>query len=257
MVDLEIGPAILRGVRLVIFDKDGTLIELYPYISQTVLQRARRLGEALGLTAEEEAGLVRALGVDVAARRIRPEGPAGIRTRREVLEAAVAYLERIGRPRADVLCREVFAAVDELSARDPKPFIRPARGAIPLVKALRARGCRVAVATQDLTARARLTLQVLGLEDRIDALVGADRVSRPKPHPEAILFLLAQLGVSAAQAVMVGDAPTDLEMAQRAGLVAAIGVLGGIASEETLRAATPHVVPDLCAIRIHPAAKGR
>lgn len=254
MVDLEIGPALLRRVRLVIFDKDGTLIELYPYISQTVLRRARRIGEALGLTPPEEAGLVRALGVEVEARRIRPEGPAGIRPREEVLAAARDYLKRIGRPGGEVICREAFAAVDEISARDPAPFIRPARGAVPLIQALREQGCRVAVATQDLTERGRLALKALGIEDRIDALVGADRVARPKPHPEAILFLLAKLRVPAAQAVMVGDAPTDLEMARRAGLSAAVGVLGGIGPEETLRAATPYVVQDLSAIRVHPAA---
>ncbi|MEJ5357130.1 MAG: HAD family hydrolase [Desulfobacterales bacterium] len=257
MVDLEIGPARLRGVRLVIFDKDGTLIELYPYIARTVFRRARRVGEALGLTPGEEAGLVRALGVEVEGRRIRPEGPAGIRPRGEVLAAAIDYLERIGRPGADIICREAFAAVDELSARDPAPFIRPARGAIPLVKALRKQGCRVAVATQDLTERGRLALKFLGLEEQIDALVGADRVSHPKPHPEAILFLLAELAVPAAQAVMVGDASTDLEMAKRAGLSAAIGVRGGITPEEALRAATPYVVEDLSAIRVRPAAKGR
>ncbi len=256
MVVLEIGRATVGGVRLVIFDKDGTLIELYPYISQTVLLRARRIGRALGLAPPEESGLVRALGVDAAARRIRPEGPAGIRPREEVLAAAVGYLEAIGRPGAEAACREAFAAVDEISARDPGRFIRPLPGAVALVRALRAQGCRVAVATQDLTARGRLALAALGLEQEIDALAGSDRVSRPKPHPEAIHLLLAELGIPAAQAVMVGDAPTDLEMARRAGLSAAVGVLGGITPEETLRSLTPYVVRDLTAIRVRPAGQG-
>lgn len=256
MVALDIGRATLSGVRLVIFDKDGTLIELYPYISQTVLLRARRIGRALGLAPEEETGLARALGVEAAARRIRPEGPAGIRPREEVLAAAVGYLGAIGRPGAEAVCREAFAAVDEISARDPGRFIRPAPGAIALVRSLRALGCRVAVATQDLTARGWFALGALGLKEEIDALAGSDRVSRPKPHPEAIELLLAELGIPAAQAVMVGDAPTDLEMAQRAGLPAGVGVLGGIAAEETLRALTPYVVRDLTAIRVRPAGQG-
>ena len=180
--------------------------------------------------------------------------PEGLKE--EVLAAAVGYLEAIGRPGAEAACREAFAAVDEISARDPGRFIRPVAGAVALVRALRAQGCRVAVATQDLTARGRLALAALGLEQEIDALAGSDRVSRPKPHSEAIHLLLAELGIPAAQAVMVGDAPTDLEMARRAGLSAAVGVLGGITPEETLRSLTPYVVRDLTAIRVRPAGQG-
>ena len=48
MVDLLIESSVIRDVGLVIFDKDGTLIELYHYWSQMVALRARLICEAPG-----------------------------------------------------------------------------------------------------------------------------------------------------------------------------------------------------------------
>ena len=96
MIDLSVNSKVIHDVGLVIFDKDGTLIELYPYWSQMVALRARIIGEALGLGAEHQAGLRWALGVDEKAGRLRPEGPVGLKKREIVLKAATDYLDGIG-----------------------------------------------------------------------------------------------------------------------------------------------------------------
>ena len=49
MIDLSVDSKVIHDVGLVIFDKDGTLIELYHYWSQMVALRARIICEALGL----------------------------------------------------------------------------------------------------------------------------------------------------------------------------------------------------------------
>jgi len=61
---------------------------------------------------------------------------------------------------------------------------------------------------------------------------------RKKPHPEPLRLALRQMQLAPAACVYVGDAPQDVEMAQRAG-VRAIGVLGPFPTEKRLRAAKP------------------
>jgi HAD superfamily hydrolase (TIGR01509 family) len=61
---------------------------------------------------------------------------------------------------------------------------------------------------------------------------------RKKPHPEPLRMALRQMKLNRAVCVYVGDAPQDVEMAQRAG-VRAIGVLGPFPTEKRLRAARP------------------
>jgi phosphoglycolate phosphatase len=61
-----------------------------------------------------------------------------------------------------------------------------------------------------------------------------------KPHPQMLLDLMEQLGVTPAQTVMVGDTEYDMEMANNAG-AARIAVTSGVHSEERLRRHAPLV----------------
>ena len=61
---------------------------------------------------------------------------------------------------------------------------------------------------------------------------------RKKPHPAPLRLALRQMGLDPSACVYVGDAPQDVEMAQRAG-VRAIGVLSPFPTEKRLRAAKP------------------
>lgn len=79
-------------------------------------------------------------------------------------------------------------------------------------------------------------------EFRLTALFAARVCSgdtqRKKPHPEPLRLALRKMELPPSACVYVGDAPQDVEMAQRAG-VRAIGVLGPFPTEKRLRAACP------------------
>ncbi len=64
---------------------------------------------------------------------------------------------------------------------------------------------------------------------------------RKKPHPEPLQLALRKMKLLPAACIYVGDAPQDVEMAQRAG-VRAIGVLGPFPTEKRLRATRPEFV---------------
>jgi HAD superfamily hydrolase (TIGR01509 family) len=91
--------------------------------------------------------------------------------------------------------------------------------------------------------RGRVTRQLR--EFRLTTLFAARVCSgdtlRKKPHPEPLRLALRQMELDPSACVYVGDAPQDVEMAQRAG-VRAIGVLGPFPTEKRLRAARPEVL---------------
>jgi HAD superfamily hydrolase (TIGR01509 family) len=234
----------------VIFDKDGTLIELYHYWSQMVALRARLICEALDLDPMHEAGLRWALGVDEKAGRLRPEGPVGLKKREIVIQAAVDYLTGAGRRETKSACLAAFEHADEESSRDLARFVRPTPGAKALVDALHSHGGRVAVATVDIRQRAQLAVDFLGFGAKIDLVVGADQVTRPKPAPDMLHLILKTLAIKPSQAVMVGDALTDIQMGLNAGLKASIGVLSGFATDEQLRTLTPFIARDATEITV-------
>lgn len=250
MAHLSIGAHIIPNIDLVVFDKDGTLIELYHYWSQMVALRAQFIREALKIDPVHEEGLRWALGVDERAGRLRPEGPVGLKTRAIVIKAAVDYLAGVGCADTHHACAEAFERADEVSGRELQRFIRPIRGAAELIGRLDRAGCRVAVATVDVSRRAHLAMEFLGVSAALDLVVGGEEVARPKPDPEMLHLILERLAIDPQHAVMVGDAVNDVQMGIRAGFQAAIGVLTGFAAADQLLAHTPYVAADVGAISV-------
>lgn len=111
-------------------------------------------------------------------------------------------------------------------------------GVRELLTTLRADGYGLAVATGKSGPRARALLEQLGVLGLFDHVIGSDEVARPKPAPDIVLRALELLGASAAGAVMLGDAVTDLASARGAGVLA-VAALWGEADEVELLAAAP------------------
>ncbi|MBJ7515609.1 MAG: HAD family hydrolase [Stenotrophomonas sp.] len=93
-----------------------------------------------------------------------------------------------------------------------------AEGAVDLLRALAAQGCRLGILTRNDHALAKLTLVAIGLGDLFtDAdIIGRDEVA-PKPAPDGLHYFLGRWGIAAAQAVMVGDHRMDLAAGRAAG----------------------------------------
>lgn len=83
---------------------------------------------------------------------------------------------------------------------------------------LRHEGLRLAVCTNKMEEAAVAVLRDLGLADRLDAVVGSDRVPARKPDPAHVLAALERIAVSAGRAALVGDGPNDVAAARGAGL---------------------------------------
>ena len=92
-------------------------------------------------------------------------------------------------------------------------------------------------------------MRIIGVENEFAVITGADQVKRSKPDPEIIELILARTGISKDNAVMIGDAPTDIEIGRNAGLAASIGVCTGLTDRVTLLKMTEHVAQDISELK--------
>lgn len=249
MVNIKVNNQMIEEIDLVIFDKDGTLMDLYHYWSQMVGLRAKYICQELGLDATHHNNLLYWMGVDYKAGKLRPEGPVGLKKREIVLQAAVDYLSSIGHPDTYDLCFAAFREVDSVSSENLRQFIRPIDGANDIVNALSGNGCKIAIATTDVTKRAKLAMEFLGIADKIDFIAGADMVRNSKPDPEMIYVILNALNIDKSNAVIVGDAITDVQLGINADLKASIGVLTGLSTANDLKKLTPYVIKSIGGIK--------
>lgn len=250
VVNLLINNRDVDDIHLAIFDKDGTIIELHHYWGKMVSFRANYIAEQLGLTDVEKTAVMYAMGFDKTAKRLRSQGPVGLKPREVVLMAAVEYLESIGYHNTYNLCYDVFDSIDQISSAILYELIKPIDGVLELLHHLHEKGCKIAIATTDRTERARLAIDYLGCSPFIDCIIGADLVKMPKPHPETIQKILNETGCDSIRTIMVGDALTDVTMGIQAKCQASIGVLTGLTSEKELLEVTPYVINSVSAIHI-------
>jgi len=116
------------------------------------------------------------------------------------------------------------------------PHLKPFRDADRLVAAVKARGLTAVAASSAKKNELRPLLQVAGVADLFDGATSSDDAEESKPDPDIVQAALRQAKATAADAVMIGDTPYDIEAAARAG-VAAIAFRCGGWSDPDLRGA--------------------
>jgi HAD superfamily hydrolase (TIGR01509 family) len=98
---------------------------------------------------------------------------------------------------------------------------------------------RLGLVTSGDRDRVLRQLHEFRLWDAFSARVCSGDTRERKPHPAPLHLALRRMRLEARQCVYVGDAPEDLQMARRAGVLAAIAVLGPFPTEKRLREARP------------------
>ena len=250
MVNIGINEEIIDEIELVIFDKDGTLVDLYNYWANMINFRVVSAQKKLSFDESKNNDIMYAMGVDVAKGRLRSEGPVGLKKREIVMQAMIDSLAEIGFSDTYDTCFQIFKEVDEQSVNHLIDIVKPVNGMHEFINSLYEKNCKIAIATTDKAARADLAADFLGISDSVNMVVGEDMVANCKPHPDMANLILEELSVDKENTVIVGDAITDIEMGLNAGLKASIGVCSGLTSERKLGEKTDYVIEDISMIRV-------
>ncbi len=100
-----------------------------------------------------------------------------------------------------------------------------------------------AVVTNKPNPYSRQILEGLGIVGYFFEIIAGDSEYAKKPDPESLLAIMSRQGISASEAVLVGDSAIDVETGARAG-VFTVGVTHGFSDEQELKAARPDCVVD-------------
>jgi HAD superfamily hydrolase (TIGR01549 family) len=96
------------------------------------------------------------------------------------------------------------------------PYLKPFPKARELVQALHARGCRLVVASSASAEEINALLDVASVRGLVDDVKTSKDAKDSKPDPDIILAALEAAECSAADAIMLGDTPYDVEAASTA-----------------------------------------
>lgn len=205
-------------LKCIIFDMDGTLTETnrlifdsFNHIAERYQDRRYKEEEIVKMFGPpEETALLSIVGTD------------------QIDEAMVDYLDFYRRQHA------------QLARLHP--------GMKEILELLKDAGCFVALFTGKGTHTTRISLEELGIKEYFDFTVTGNDVTNHKPSSEGILKILDHFRLKPEEALMIGDAISDVKAAHEAGVKMAAVLWDSYAREKMLALQTDytfHTVAEL------------
>ena len=241
----------LFNPRLVIFDKDGTLLAFAALWHAWFERVSAGIEHEVALHEQTRVEIAAVLGYDRSSGAWDPRGPLTVAATSEVVTLLAGQLYRgegLAWEQAGELVRRVESRVRAtLPVAELTQPIGDARG---LLVRLSEAGYTLALATTDERALTAATLRAAGLEDLFAASVCGDDGLPLKPAPDMALAICRRLNIAPGEALMVGDTVADLLMARSAGLMAGVGVSSGATPAEVLQQETEWVIGSIHEIEV-------
>jgi phosphoglycolate phosphatase len=185
-----------RPLKGVLFDLDGTLFDTLADI-------------AAALNAAIESRGWQPFAAEEVRRMIGRGSPILIH------RAAAARNQSLDVDAEDRLLQLFFRHYEELEQSGRSSAV-PYAGAAATLNRLHRDGVRTAIVTNKQRRFAAALIESRGFGGWIDVIVGGDSCERRKPDPQPLLFACAEIKVSRADCLMVGDSSNDVEAARGA-----------------------------------------
>ncbi|MFN7975634.1 MAG: HAD-IA family hydrolase [Acidobacteriota bacterium] len=198
--------------RALLFDLDGTLIDSYEAIHESLNVALARAGMPPRDAASVRRMVGRGLDVLVAEVMGPERAPEGVRD----------YREHYGK-----VCFE-------------KTRLLP--GVAPTLERLASDGHAMAICTNKLASFSRALVDHLGVGGFFALVLGPEHVKEPKPDPGMLLLALEKLGADRRDALYVGDMAMDVTVARAAGVEVAVLPTGSSSREELASAGADHLL---------------
>lgn len=203
---------VVKQVKAIIFDKDGTLMAFDPYwaaVADAALS-ALSLQLGVGQYQYEMKRSIGLLGNTTEKNSIIQKG-----TYEQAAEAINTVLKNVKSP-ARVSGREIETIFTQ--SAEAGTVCPACEGLSLLMKRLRDKGILLFLVTTDISAITYRCLDELGITGCFQEIITDDGNLPPKPDPAAIRYLLQKYGLQPDEICMVGDTQTDMIFAQEGGI---------------------------------------
>lgn len=221
-------------IRAVLFDKDGTLVDVQATLGPATCAVLRTLSEGRPELFFRLADLTR---VDTKGQRLLPGCPV-------ISEATDVYGATWARVLNIPLTVAFLQRIDALFLEETLRHLHPVGDPGAVMRALSTRGYRLGVVTNDAEISAREHLARFGVDGLVTFVSGYDSGFGQKPDPYPVQAFAVRANVPASDVAVVGDSPHDLLAARAAGAVA-IGVLSGPNGAEVLKPHADVLLPSI------------
>ena len=245
MINLKSKDWVLENIETVIFDKDGTFIDLHFFWGKMTEKRAEKVSEVFGLQENFFEKICEFLGYDVYSKKMLSDGITALYSRVKIIESFRCKLEEIGVSTTEEKITEIFDEVSEEFYKEINNYIKPIEEAIEFIKKLHSMGVKLGVVTSDSLESTKLTLKNFGWDYLFQSVIGRESSCETKESGIPTKLALSELSAKPETTIMVGDAPMDYISAKNAGINKTILLATGQVGVNELKKNTPYVLESL------------
>ncbi len=192
----------MNSLKAVIFDLDGTLIDAYEAVTESM----NHAFDAIGYDQ---------VTMDT--------------VKRNVGGGERALISKFVRPEDVDKTLSVFRRHHRFALKSGVRFLP---GAKELLKELKSRGIRIAVATNRPSRFTHIILKQLNYINHFDCVISADKVAEPKPAPDMLDFVIQSFAIQPHEALYIGDMAIDVQAGNRANIRTVAVTTGSNTHEE-------------------------
>jgi len=178
----------MQGIKLIIFDLDGTLVDAYPAIIKSFNYTMQRVNYP-------------------------PQNAP-------VIRSAVGWGdENLLKP--FVKLKDLKKALGIYRQHHKTALLKGSRlfpGVNKILTYLKNKGYKLAIASNRPTLSSRILIRHLGLDEYFDYVLCADRLKHRKPHPEILKKIMQRFSLGPSQTFYIGDMSIDAQTGRRAGV---------------------------------------
>ncbi len=248
------GLLVLEKPEAVFFDKDGTLIDIHHYWGSMIKIRADLICERLFQFDKNKTRmrhkLIEVMGLNIETGKLNRQGPIGVKPRDCIVNIVQDTIRNGGHEVLEGLIERIFTEVDLITEKNMSGLLRLLPGVGDLLMSLRSSGVPAFVLTTDLSSRATLALEALGISDYFEEIFGSDSVENTKPAPDLVEQAMQYGSYNIDRVAMIGDHQVDIQMGINAGVKVNIGVMTGLSDENDFASLRCHFIRDLTEIEI-------
>jgi phosphoglycolate phosphatase len=222
-------------IRAILFDKDGTLID----VNATWIPIYREM--LMDVFATDLAGaeaLMAKAGYDKAADRFRAGSILAGGTTRQLVDTLWPGIDEQG-------AAEKVRLLDHGYTHLVRDRLTPLMPLEPIFAELRAMGLKLGIGTNDSHVSAKAQMAEVGVIEHFEGIIAADTVAVPKPSGNMIRSFAELTGLKPSAIAMVGDNHHDMEEARNGGAGLAIAVLSGNAAHEDIAHLADHTLASI------------
>ena len=238
----------IKNIDTVLFDKDGTFIDLHYFWGKMTELRAEEVIKRFDMKPELFSNLCLSLGYDNESCKMLKDGITALYSRQKIIEIFKGNLKDLGVDTTDKVLETIFDEVSDKFYKDMQKYTKPIDSAISFIRELNKNGIKCGIVTSDSVESTKLTLKHFGWENLFGVVIGRESTKENKESGVGTRMALDILNSNPQNTVMIGDAPMDYIAAKNAGIENTILVATGQIEKDDLFKTSPYVVKELSKI---------